>query len=1567
MLGVRHFAQKSILILGLCAAIVGCPSSNNQVAILVSPEVLDFGLTQNTATFTVRKVAASPPLPGFNATVSHDWITVNPTFGTSTGPSDRFTFTVTIIRQNLAAGDNVGTVTVGSEGIVPRTVTIKARARVAAGFTVEPTEPFVTDTVTFTDTSTVAPGEPPITQWQWDFGDGTGSTAQNPTHQYLATGNYTVRLTVWSGANQDVEEKVGVVRVQAPVLPQANFTISDDTPIVGQQVTFTDTSTSGTGPITNWQWLFGDGFTSNDQSPVHTYAEGGNFVVTLVVSTQYGTSTIEKPISVSTVPPVAAFTFPGGNLYNGDPVQFTDTSVPGTAPITTFAWNFGDGNSSNLQNPVHTFANAGTFNVTLTVTTAHGTDSQTTPVTILQRQAPTANFTASTTNPSYKEVVQFTDTSLPGSAPITSWLWNFGDGGTSTQQNPTHAYQNKGSFTVSLTVTSNHGTNTKTVVNFITVPPAAPIADFTVSDQNPFEDESITFTDISQPGTSPITQWAWTFGDGNTSTQQNPSHVYQNPGTYQVSLTVRSVDGQDTEVKPAFVVVRPTVAPTADFTASTTTPLSGSPVNFTDTSQPGTSAITSWLWDFGDGATSTEQNPTHTFTTARKHTISLTVTSAHGSDTETKVDYIDVKPHVDFVANPTTAIVGKGVKFTDLTDAGSIAVVGWLWKFGDGLSSNQQNPIHIYGVEGTFDIELTVTLENGTTATLTKPAYVTTSIAGPTANFTASNYNPAPYERVTFTDTSDPGSAAITSWSWNLGNATSSARNAFTTYTEFGNVEVSLTVTTAFGSSSKSKTISVGGPVPVAQFKQDKSVVYRGLTVPRFNSLSYIEGNGIITGQTWYVWQDGGVGEPGMNYGRGNGTTYFPNIFNYYYYGSPFDEPGLYNVTLSISAATMIDPGDPENPANLTTHIGAGITKNNAVEVLEPSALDAYVRLPDPDPTYQYSIVNKAKANGVTTYTLNMVSQSWDVYAPSAPSPKVWQHEMIVIQPDTLANNTALLYLDAEDDANGGKSAETLMTDFAKTTGSVVAILRDVPNQPITYPHLGESVEEDRLIAASLDAFLQTGDPNTIVLYPMVKSGVRAMDTVQKLMADPAATGNYPPVIVEGFVVAGGSPQGWALGWTTWLMGSADPRVKGIIPIGFNALNLPEQFELQLARLGHYPEALDDYLAPSPQGFELANELFPRTNTGNSMYWPLQIKEDWRRLERIQRLILEDIRENGFFPTGDQGNDLSHLPDLRDLLDKDEGDPATTPETSFYEVLDHLEALGGFPGAPAARAATEALIAKIDALIETPPDTPAGITAAAIEIAGGLFPMYGGDAGALGDLLKTLEQNLKESNSRIGAWLQYLIDPIIYNDPYTQILQFSSEYGDRLRMPKYIINATGDTFTSPDSTDPYFGYLTTEKLLRLVPGKDRALDGYAQAVHDAMPWYQLVVAGDPLPKFKWTFIGDEQIMVEVPNAPAGTQVILWTAVDPDGTDFRIDPVHNPDSPEWFSQNLSLNANNVAFMQIFPSLTGYTAAMIEVRFPSNDPNVPLVVTSSVHIVPPYQSPFKKAPVAEVAPE
>ena len=425
-------------------------------------------------------------------------------------------------------------------------------------------------------------------------------------------------------------------------------------------VSFTDGSMNSP---TSWLWDFGDGNTSTQQNPQHTYLVDGTYTVCLTVINSCGQDSTCKSVLVCAIAD-PSFTYSVADRK----VSFTDGSM--NSP-TFWLWDFGDGNTSTQQNPQHTYQAYGTYTVCLTVLNACGADSTCKSVVVCAIADPSFSFSVSDRD------VSFTDGSM--NSP-TFWLWDFGDGNTSTQQSPQHTYQAYGTYTVCLTVLNACGADS-TCKSVVVCAIADPSFSFSASNRE------VSFTDESMNGP---TFWLWDFGDGNTSTQQNPQHTYPSDGTYTVCLTVSNACGVDSMCKS--VVVCAIADPSFSFSVS------DRDVRFTDESM---NSPTSWLWDFGDGNTSTQQNPQHTYQAYGTYTVCLTVLNACGADSTCKSVVVCA------IADPSFSfsVSDRNVSFTD----GSInSPTSWLWDFGDGNTSTQQNPQHTYPADGTYTVCLTV-------------------------------------------------------------------------------------------------------------------------------------------------------------------------------------------------------------------------------------------------------------------------------------------------------------------------------------------------------------------------------------------------------------------------------------------------------------------------------------------------------------------------------------------------------------------------------------------------------------------------------------------------------------------------------------------------------------------------------------------------------------------------------------------------------------------------------------------------------------------------------------------
>lgn len=488
-----------------------------------------------------------------------------------------------------------------------------------------------TPPTSFTDQSTNATG------WSWDFGDGSPlSNLQNPTHNYVAAGTYSVTLIATSaGGCSDTLVQVITVYPK-PVAAYGATTVCFNNPTL-----FTDQSTGAS----QWDWNFGDGNTSTQQSPSHTYNAHGNYTVTLIVTNANGCKdTIATTVTVNPLPQ-AYFSAPV--VCPNVPTCFVDSTTIASGSITGWSWNFGDPNSgpnniSNAQNPCHTYSANGTYMVFLTATSNFGCQSNIN-LNITVAPPPVAAF--SVPNVCLNTPSQFTNNTTGG----TQYFWQFGDGGTSNQQNPSHTYLGYGNYVVTL-IAASAGGCTDTTYDTVSVNPL-PIVNFTadsVCQGNP-----TTFSDLSFIPAGNITGWLWNFGDpasgaNDTSTFQNPIHVYSAAGTYTVNLVVTSGAGCVSNLMMNVVVYG---LPVADFSYS---PDDGIPLTepavFTDLS---TGNVVNWTWWFGDGDSSFIQNPTHIYSDTGTYVVTLAVENIYGCvDT---IQYpLEIKEFTFYIPNTFT-------------------------------------------------------------------------------------------------------------------------------------------------------------------------------------------------------------------------------------------------------------------------------------------------------------------------------------------------------------------------------------------------------------------------------------------------------------------------------------------------------------------------------------------------------------------------------------------------------------------------------------------------------------------------------------------------------------------------------------------------------------------------------------------------------------------------------------------------------------------------------------------------------------------------------------------------
>ena len=367
---------------------------------------------------------------------------------------------------------------------------------------------------------------------KWNFGDNETSTELNPTHVYKKSGTYTVVVTIADGDVYQLTQSVTVnVTDNVNNAPEAAF-ISE---VNGKTVKFTNKSSDKDGDQLSYVWDFGDGQKSTDANPTHVYADYGNYSVKLTVSDGKTESSITNPVKVSSEnnPPVPEFSYTEENGL----VKFTNTSNDPDGDELSYVWDFGDNTTSTQVSPEHQYAKSGAYTVKLTANDGAATVTKEHSVNVsiidpVVNHKPVAMFSYSAA----QNVVTFTDGSTDADGDQLSYVWDFGDGQSSTAKNPQHTYEAKNaSYTVKLTVNDGKLASEEFTQNVtVTMENNSPVAKFSVS----VDRYTATFTNNSEDQDGDELTYSWNFGDGATSTEKNPKHTYAANGNYTAKLTV---------------------------------------------------------------------------------------------------------------------------------------------------------------------------------------------------------------------------------------------------------------------------------------------------------------------------------------------------------------------------------------------------------------------------------------------------------------------------------------------------------------------------------------------------------------------------------------------------------------------------------------------------------------------------------------------------------------------------------------------------------------------------------------------------------------------------------------------------------------------------------------------------------------------------------------------------------------------------------------------------------------------------------------------------------------------
>lgn len=792
-----------------------------------------------------------------------------------------------------------------------RTVVVQDTVPVVS-FVADPTT--ITEGGSITFISTSYPRHDPITNYTWDFDDGSFGHGESVVHRFAQSGTYHVVLTV-----RDSDGSINSTSVPVQVLdttPTASFIFSPDNSPEGTSVTFTDTS-AGYDAIINWTWNFGDGRMGYASVVSHVFADNGTYVVGLTIRDSDGSSNFTfRIVTVTDTSPYASFTWGPQLPDEGVMVTFTSTSTSWD-PIVNWTWEIGVERRYGSV-VVYTFPDSGSYPIKLTVRDDDGSTAFHAESIVISEAELDTDFTYEPSPPNtiYEGMtVHFNDTSYSPVDPLVGWEWQFGDGSTGSGQKVTHSYGRSGTFLVNLTVTDSDG-SVGMMQRSVVVAEVVPVPVFTIEPSVITEGQKVYLNGSVAHGFDPIAIWMWRFDDGMVAYAEKVLRDFAD-GHHWANLTVVDSDGTVGYVNRTFSVLD--TDPVAGLEVGHVR--EGSPVMFRDNSTTAYDDIVYWYWDFGDGTVMEGvEDPVHTYARGgRFHVVHTVRDSDHNQDTtDLWIDVERVLPRVSF------GITGSRVEGVTLQLTSSSQsynqIMSMNWTFDDGTYVSGGPELgqvqKAYGSQGWYNITLTIVEADGDVNSTTTTIYVQDT--APTISvFRTQDYSSRydEYALVWFQVMASPGHDPIHSYSWDFegsGHYVQSnpllANVSSYRYLQSGVYLARAMVTDADGSRVYSQTyqIVITDVPPTARFTWRNDTTVAGMVW--FNaSISTDTPNDMSTLR--YRW----------DFGDGEGTSYIYNTL----VPHTFVEDGTFRVTLLVKdnddiesspayAYIVVDRTDPE-------------------------------------------------------------------------------------------------------------------------------------------------------------------------------------------------------------------------------------------------------------------------------------------------------------------------------------------------------------------------------------------------------------------------------------------------------------------------------------------------------------------------------------------------------------------------------------------------------------------------------------------------------------------------------
>jgi PKD repeat protein len=724
-----------------------------------------------------------------------------------------------------------------------------------------------------------------VTTYRWTLHNGSVSWGNPLVVSYPDDGRYQVTLTIWDDDGESDTTSVHITVLNQA--PKVNLDVNRTLVNLGQSIKF-DASNSYDvdGTITSFTWIFGDSTIGTGAVVDHSYTQNGSYNVTLVAVDDDGATTYKTVrVIVGNTAPIAVAQAEPGYVLTFDGIEFNATaSSDPDGNIAIYAWDFGDGHSAMGAVVNHSYEDDGTYVVTLTVTDTGGSYGIGTVTVVVGNRGPVVGFVDLTVTTG--ETAHFNGTycyDLDGY--ISSYVWDLGGGLVYTTANATHAWDSPGAFDVKLMITDDDGATNETTFN-VTVLNRLPHALMTASPLKTTLAKPVSFngSDSYDPD-GEVTNWTWSFGDGEQDYGPVVEHTYSIYGTYLATLTVRDDSGGINSTTVTITVRNQ--PPTAIINVTPLVALTGETIRFdgTNSSDP-ENQIADYYWSFGDGDSDTGPTVTHEYVDDGWYSVRLTVMDqdATSSFVEITVKVLNraPKPSIDVDASGVATLEDIAFSGESCHD-GDGSILWYRWDFGDGTVGYGRTIDHAYSDDGTYTVTLTITDDDGSEAS----ASVEVAVANrPPMAFAGEDQETRTGIPIRFDGRgSYDMDGTIALYHWEFGDGTSMdgpvVTHSFPTYGEF---VVVLTVTDDDGATdSGNLTVTVENVHPVA--------IISGTT-------RVLSGEEVVLDASSSYDLDGDIDE--NRWDMGDGENYFGLIVKHTY-----TRVGTYTVTLTVK-----DDGD---------------------------------------------------------------------------------------------------------------------------------------------------------------------------------------------------------------------------------------------------------------------------------------------------------------------------------------------------------------------------------------------------------------------------------------------------------------------------------------------------------------------------------------------------------------------------------------------------------------------------------------------------------------------------------